>query len=58
MPGPTRPSEFGFPIFPDVSPPGDDVDEAFRNAEEALALYAEAVASEGRAIPRRERSPN
>jgi predicted RNase H-like HicB family nuclease len=36
--------------FPDL-PGGDDVDEALRNAEEALALYAEAEAKEGRALP-------
>jgi predicted RNase H-like HicB family nuclease len=51
MPGRTRPSESGFPIFPAVSRPSDDVDEALRNAKEALALYAEAETKEGRRLP-------
>jgi predicted RNase H-like HicB family nuclease len=40
-----------FPDLPGCFSAGDDADEALRNAEEALALYAEAEASEGRAIP-------
>jgi hypothetical protein len=31
---------------------GDDVDEALRNAPEAVQLYAESLASDGRALPR------
>jgi predicted RNase H-like HicB family nuclease len=41
--------------FPDLSgcfSAGDDVDNALRNAHEALALYAEAEAREGRALPK------
>jgi predicted RNase H-like HicB family nuclease len=41
-----------FPDLPGCFSAGGDVDEALRNAEEALALYAEAEASEGRTIPR------
>ena len=40
-----------FPDLPGCFSAGDDVDEALRNAEEALALYAEAEAKEGRTLP-------
>lgn len=40
-----------FPDLPGCFSGGDDVDEALRNAEEALAHYAEAEAREGRALP-------
>ena len=40
------------PDLPGCFSAGDDVDEALRNAEEALALYAEAETKEGRALPR------
>jgi predicted RNase H-like HicB family nuclease len=41
-----------FPDLPGCFSAGDDVDAALRNAEEALALYAQAEAREGRALPR------
>ena len=40
-----------FPDLPGCFSAGDDVDDALRNAHEALALYAEAEAREGRALP-------
>jgi len=40
-----------FPDLPGCCSAGDDVDEALRNAEEALSLYAEAQAKEGRDLP-------
>jgi predicted RNase H-like HicB family nuclease len=41
-----------FPDLPGCFSAGDDGDEALRNAHEALALYAEAEAQEGRALPK------
>jgi len=40
-----------FPDLPGCFSGGDDIDEALRNAEEALALYAGSVRKEGRALP-------
>ena len=40
-----------FPDLPGCFSAGDSVDEAMRNAHEALALYAEAEAREGRNLP-------
>src|SRR5436189_6047770 len=40
-----------FPGLPGCFSAGDDVDEALRNAEEALALHAEAEAKGGRVLP-------
>ena len=40
-----------FPDLPGCFSAGDDVDDALRNAHEALALYAEAEAREGRTLP-------
>jgi len=40
-----------FPDLPGCFSAGDDVDEALRNAEEALALFAEAERDEGRNLP-------
>jgi predicted RNase H-like HicB family nuclease len=40
--------------FPDLSgcfSGGDDIDEALRNAQEALVLYAESQARQGRELP-------
>jgi predicted RNase H-like HicB family nuclease len=48
-----RPEEaFGiwFPDLPGCFSAGDDIDEALRNAQEALALYAESRAREGREL--------
>jgi predicted RNase H-like HicB family nuclease len=41
-----------FPDLPGCFSAGDDIDDALRNAHEALALYAEAEAREGRALPK------
>jgi predicted RNase H-like HicB family nuclease len=40
-----------FPDIPGCLSAGDDIDEALRNAQEALALYADSQAKEGRALP-------
>jgi len=40
-----------FPDLPGCFSAGDDIDDALRNAQEALALYAEAEAREGRTLP-------
>lgn len=40
-----------FPDLPGCFSAGDDIDDALLNAQEALALYAEAEAQEGRALP-------
>jgi predicted RNase H-like HicB family nuclease len=50
--GPERAAGVWFPDLPGCFSAGDDVDEALRNAHEALALYAEAEAQEGRALPK------
>ena len=49
--GPDKAIGIWFPDLPGCFSAGDDVDEALRNAEEALALYAEAEAKEGRTLP-------
>jgi predicted RNase H-like HicB family nuclease len=41
-----------FPDLPGCFSAGDDIDDALRNARKALALYAEAEAREGRALPK------
>lgn len=41
-----------FPDLPGCFSAGEDVDEALRNAHQALALCAEAEAQEGRALPK------
>src|SRR5258707_9741745 len=50
--GPDKAIGVWFPDLPGCFSAGGDVDEALRNAEEALALYAQAEGSEGRTIPR------
>jgi predicted RNase H-like HicB family nuclease len=50
--GPEKAVGIWFPDLPGCFSAGDDVDAALRNAEEALALYAEAEAKEGRRLPR------
>jgi len=45
--GPDKAVGIWFPDLPGCFSAGDDIDEALRNAEEALALYAEASAKEG-----------
>jgi len=49
--GPDKAIGVWFPDLPGCFSAGDDVDEALRNAEEALSLYAEAEAREGRDLP-------
>jgi predicted RNase H-like HicB family nuclease len=41
-----------FPDLPGCFSAGEDVDEAFRNASEAVGLYAEELAKDGRTLPR------
>ncbi len=40
-----------FPDLPGCFSGGDDLDQALRNAPEAVALYAQSLADEGRALP-------
>jgi predicted RNase H-like HicB family nuclease len=40
-----------FPDLPGCFSAGDDLDEALKNAGEALYLYAQALSREGRALP-------
>ncbi|WP_028138036.1 type II toxin-antitoxin system HicB family antitoxin [Bradyrhizobium japonicum] len=40
-----------FPDLPGCFSGGDDIDEALENAPEALALYAQDLAADGRALP-------
>lgn len=49
--GPDTAVGIWFPDLPGCFSAGDTVDEALRNAEEALALYAESEREEGRALP-------
>ncbi|AUC98602.1 HicB family protein [Bradyrhizobium sp. SK17] len=41
-----------FPDLPGCTSAGDDIDEALRNAPEALELYAEGLKSDGQELPR------
>ena len=41
-----------FPDLPGCTSAGDDIDEALRNAPEALALYAESFEEDGKPMPR------
>jgi predicted RNase H-like HicB family nuclease len=41
-----------FPDLPGCTSAGDDIDEALRNAPEALELYAESFAADGKPLPR------
>jgi predicted RNase H-like HicB family nuclease len=49
--GPDKAVGIWFPDLPGCFSAGDDVDEALRNAGEALTLYAEALRKEGRPLP-------
>ena len=40
-----------FPDLPGCFSAGEDLDEALRNAPEAIALYAESLAEDGRSLP-------
>ena len=50
--GPENAIGIWFPDLPGCFSAGDDIDDALRNAREALALYAEAEAREGRVLPK------
>jgi predicted RNase H-like HicB family nuclease len=41
-----------FPDLPGCTSAGDDIDEALRNAPEALELYAESFEADGKRLPR------
>jgi len=43
-----------FPDLPGCFSAGDDLDEALRNAPEALELYGEGLEEDGKALPRPE----
>ena len=49
--GPNTAVGIWFPDLPGCFSAGDDIDGALLNAQEALALYAEAEAQEGRTLP-------
>ena len=49
--GPEKAVGIWFPDLPGCFSAGDDIDEALRNAQEALALYAVSQAQEGRELP-------
>jgi predicted RNase H-like HicB family nuclease len=49
--GPETAIGIWFPDLPGCFSAGDDVDDALRNAEEAITLYAEGLAEGGRAMP-------
>jgi len=50
--GPDHAVGVWFPDLPGCTSGGDDIDEALRNAPEALELYAERVVADGRPLPR------
>ena len=49
--GPDKAVGIWFPDLPGCFSAGDDIDDALRNAQEALALYAESRGREGRELP-------
>lgn len=49
--GPDKAVGIWFPDLPGCFSAGDDVDSALRNAEQALAMYADAEAKSGRELP-------
>jgi predicted RNase H-like HicB family nuclease len=49
--GPDKAIGIWFPDLPGCFSAGDDLDEALRNAPDAIGLYAESLAEEGRALP-------
>ena len=50
--GPDRAIGVWFPDLPGCTSAGDDIDEALRNAPEALELYAESFEQDGKSLPR------
>jgi predicted RNase H-like HicB family nuclease len=49
--GPDKAVGIWFPDLPGCFSGGDDLDEALRNAPEAIGLYADSLAEEGRSLP-------
>jgi predicted RNase H-like HicB family nuclease len=49
--GPEKAVGIWFPDLPGCFSAGDNIDEALRNAQDALTLYAESQAREGRELP-------
>jgi len=49
--GPDKAVGLWFPDLPGCFSAGDDLDEALRNAPEAVALYAESLAKERQPLP-------
>jgi predicted RNase H-like HicB family nuclease len=49
--GPDHAVGVWFPDLPGCTSAGDDIDEALRNAPEALELYAEALEHDGHPLP-------
>ena len=50
--GPDHAVGVWFPDLPGCTSGGDDIDEALRNAPEALELYAESFEADGKPMPR------
>jgi predicted RNase H-like HicB family nuclease len=50
--GPDHAVGVWFPDLPGCTSAGDDIDEALRNAPEALELYADSIEEGGRSLPR------
>jgi predicted RNase H-like HicB family nuclease len=49
--GPDKAIGIWFPDLPGCFSGGDDADEALRNAPQAIGLYADSLAGEGRSLP-------
>jgi predicted RNase H-like HicB family nuclease len=49
--GPDHAVGVWFPDLPGCTSAGDDIDEALRNAPEALQLYAESFEADGKRLP-------
>jgi predicted RNase H-like HicB family nuclease len=49
--GPDHAIGVWFPDLPGCTSAGDDIDEALRNAPEALELYAEGLEEDGKPLP-------
>ena len=50
--GPDHAVGVWFPDLPGCTSAGDDIDEAMRNAPEALELFAEGMEADGKPLPR------
>ena len=50
--GPDRAIGVWFPDLPGCTSAGDDIEEALRNAPEALELFAESFEADGKPLPR------